>query len=165
MREHLVGGIKGRNFPPSLAHLIDNSLSLYQTDSLLARCLSSSRTSQSQHKPTHANHSAAMSHPITPPSTKKAAKEKPDQKYAPTLLLPKTEFPLRADAAVREHLFRQRCTSDLYAWQRENNPGDLFVFHDGPPYANGHLHLGHALNKMVKDFINRQRVMKGFKVE
>ncbi|KAI8352635.1 Isoleucyl-tRNA synthetase [Mortierella sp. GBAus27b] len=94
-----------------------------------------------------------------------AVKGKPDQKYAPTLLLPKTEFPLRADAAVREHLFRQRTTTDLYAWQRENNPGDLFVLHDGPPYANGHLHLGHALNKMVKDFVNRHRVMKGFKVD
>ncbi|KAF9939625.1 hypothetical protein BGZ65_009984 [Modicella reniformis] len=103
-----------------------------------------------------------MSYPTT---TAKVPKVKPDQKYAPTLLLPKTEFPLRADAAVREHLFRQRCTSDLYAWQRENNPGDLFVFHDGPPYANGHLHLGHALNKMIKDFVNRQHVMKGFKVD
>lgn len=104
-----------------------------------------------------------------PPSkmaaNKKPAKDKPDQKYAPTLLLPKTDFPLRADAAVREALFRQRCTTDLYAWQRENNSGDLFVLHDGPPYANGHLHLGHALNKLLKDFINRQRVMKGFKVE
>ncbi|KAF9349085.1 hypothetical protein BGX34_002061 [Mortierella sp. NVP85] len=106
-----------------------------------------------------------MASPIISSSTKKIPKEKPDQKFAPTLLLPKTEFPLRADAAIREHLFRQRCTSDLYAWQRENNPGDLFVLHDGPPYANGHLHLGHALNKMIKDFVNRHRVMKGFKVD
>ncbi|KAF9435209.1 hypothetical protein BGZ76_006705 [Entomortierella beljakovae] len=106
-----------------------------------------------------------MSAIIIPQSTKKAPKEKPDQTYAPTLLLPKTEFPLRADAAKREHLFRQRCTTDLYAWQRENNPGDLFVLHDGPPYANGHLHLGHALNKLLKDFINRNRVMRGFKVD
>ncbi|KAF8930643.1 Isoleucyl-tRNA synthetase [Dissophora ornata] len=107
-----------------------------------------------------------MSTIATPPIIpKKAPKEKPDQKYAPTLLLPKTEFPLRADAAVREHLFRQRCTTDLYAWQRENNAGDLFVLHDGPPYANGHLHLGHALNKLIKDFVNRQRAMRGFKVD
>ncbi|KAF9086909.1 hypothetical protein BGX23_008508 [Mortierella sp. AD031] len=96
---------------------------------------------------------------------KKEKKEKPDQKYAATLLLPKTDFPLRADAAVREHQFRQRCTSDLYAWQRENNGGELFVLHDGPPYANGHLHLGHALNKLIKDFVNRQRAMRGFKVD
>ncbi|KAI7826957.1 isoleucyl-tRNA synthetase [Gamsiella multidivaricata] len=106
-----------------------------------------------------------MSAIITPTTHKKAPKEKPDQKYAPTLLLPKTAFPLRADAAVREHLFCQRCTTDLYAWQRENNEGDLFVLHDGPPYANGHLHLGHALNKVLKDFVNRQHVMRGFKVD
>ncbi|KAG0073202.1 hypothetical protein BGZ90_011654 [Linnemannia elongata] len=92
-------------------------------------------------------------------------KDKPDQKYAPTLLLPKTDFPLRADAAVREHQFRQRCTTDLYAWQRENNGGELFVLHDGPPYANGHLHLGHALNKLIKDFVNRHKVMQGFQVD
>ncbi|KAG0371186.1 hypothetical protein BGX24_001799, partial [Mortierella sp. AD032] len=96
---------------------------------------------------------------------KREKRDKPDQKYAPTLLLPKTEFPLRADAAVREHQFRQRCTTDLYAWQHENNHGDLFVLHDGPPYANGHLHLGHALNKLLKDFVNRHKVMQGFKVD
>ncbi|KAF9217707.1 hypothetical protein BGZ59_000625 [Podila verticillata] len=107
----------------------------------------------------------------TPTSTtavataKKAVKEKPDQKYSSTLLLPKTGFPLRADPANREASFRKRCTTDLYGWQRENNSGDLFVLHDGPPYANGHLHLGHALNKLIKDFINRHRVIRGFKVD
>lgn len=103
--------------------------------------------------------------PTPTPKTEQKKKDKPDQKYAPTLLLPKTDFPLRADAAVREHQFRQRCTTDLYAWQRENNGGELFVLHDGPPYANGHLHLGHALNKLIKDFVNRHKVMQGFKVE
>ncbi|KAI7822208.1 isoleucyl-tRNA synthetase [Gamsiella multidivaricata] len=92
-------------------------------------------------------------------------KEKPDSKYSSTLLLPKTNFPLRSEAATREAGYRQRCTTDLYHWQRENNPGELFVLHDGPPYANGHLHLGHALNKLIKDFINRNRVMRGFKVD
>ncbi|KAI9233160.1 isoleucyl-tRNA synthetase [Podila verticillata NRRL 6337] len=96
---------------------------------------------------------------------KRAPKEKPDQKYASTLLLPTTNFPLRGDALNREHLFRQRATSDLYAWQREHNPNSLFILHDGPPYANGPLHLGHALNKVLKDFINRQKVMKGHKVD
>ncbi|KAG0305874.1 hypothetical protein BGZ98_003397 [Dissophora globulifera] len=96
---------------------------------------------------------------------KKAAKDKPDSRYSSTLLLPKTAFPLRSEAATREAGFRQRCTTDLYPWQRENNPGELFVLHDGPPYANGHLHLGHALNKLIKDFINRHRVMRGFKVD
>ncbi|KAF8931689.1 hypothetical protein BGZ58_007468 [Dissophora ornata] len=98
-------------------------------------------------------------------SAKKVAKEKPDSKYSSTLLLPKTAFPLRSEAATREAAFRKRCTTDLYPWQRENNPGELFVLHDGPPYANGHLHLGHALNKLIKDFVNRYRVMRGFKVD
>ncbi|KAF9402080.1 hypothetical protein BGX21_011323 [Mortierella sp. AD011] len=98
-------------------------------------------------------------------AVKNAAKVKPDSKYSSTLLLPKTAFPLRSEAATREAGFRQRCTTDLYPWQRENNPGELFVLHDGPPYANGRLHLGHALNKLIKDFVNRHRVMRGFKVD
>ncbi|KAF8985813.1 hypothetical protein BGZ46_001781 [Entomortierella lignicola] len=96
---------------------------------------------------------------------KNATKDKPDSRYSSTLLLPKTAFPLRSEAAVREAGFRKRCTTDLYPWQRENNPGELFVLHDGPPYANGRLHLGHALNKLIKDFVNRHRVMRGFKVD
>ncbi|KAF9097063.1 hypothetical protein BGX23_009865 [Mortierella sp. AD031] len=111
--------------------------------------------------------------PPTPPAaaaasaTKKVkpAKAKPESKYGLTLLLPKTDFPLRSEAATREAGFRKRCTTELYPWQRENNPGELFVLHDGPPYANGHLHLGHALNKLIKDFVNRHRVMRGFKVD
>ncbi|KAF9427827.1 hypothetical protein BGZ94_004081 [Podila epigama] len=99
------------------------------------------------------------------PKAKKPAKAKPDQKFSSTLLLPKTDFPLRADPANREAAFRKRCTTDLYHWQRENNPGELFVLHDGPPYANGRLHLGHALNKLIKDFVNRHKVMRGFKVD
>lgn len=60
--------------------------------------------------------------PIEDTQTKRALKEKPDQKYASTLLLPTTNFPLRGDAVNREHLFRQRATSDLYAWQVMNIP-------------------------------------------
>lgn len=62
--------------------------------------------------------------------------------YSNTLLLPKTPFELRARAATREYLFRDRCTKDLYPWQLENNPKDLFILHDGPPYANGDVHSG-----------------------
>ncbi|KAF9159983.1 hypothetical protein DFQ26_005992 [Actinomortierella ambigua] len=98
-------------------------------------------------------------------AAKKAPKEKPDQTFAPTLLLPKTDFPLRSGGATVEAQFRPRCTSELYSWQREHNPGELFVLHDGPPYANGNLHLGHALNKLIKDFVNRQKVLKGHKVD
>ncbi|KAG2177337.1 hypothetical protein INT43_007994 [Umbelopsis isabellina] len=84
--------------------------------------------------------------------------------YSPTLLLPKTPFPLRADAAKREHMFRDRCTKDLYQWQLKNNPKELFVLHDGPPYANGDVHMGHALNKILKDIIIRYKVLQGHKV-
>ncbi|CAO3572387.1 unnamed protein product [Mortierella alpina] len=108
---------------------------------------------------------SSLSTAATSGAKTKAVKEKPESKYASTLLLPKTAFPLRSEAATREASFRQRSTIDLYPWQRENNPGELFVLHDGPPYANGHLHLGHALNKLIKDFINRHRVLKGFKVD
>ncbi|ORX51537.1 isoleucyl-tRNA synthetase [Hesseltinella vesiculosa] len=84
--------------------------------------------------------------------------------YSHTLQLPKTSFPLRADAAKREHLFRDRTTKDLYPWQLSNNPKDLFVLHDGPPYANGSVHCGHAMNKILKDVVNRCQVLNGRRV-
>ncbi|ORX90165.1 isoleucyl-tRNA synthetase [Basidiobolus meristosporus CBS 931.73] len=87
-----------------------------------------------------------------------------NKKFSNTLLLPSTKFPLRADAAKREGQFRSRCTDELYPWQLKNNPGDYFVLHDGPPYANGDLHTGHALNKILKDIINRYKVLQGYKV-
>ncbi|CAJ0769722.1 22672_t:CDS:2, partial [Entrophospora sp. SA101] len=61
--------------------------------------------------------------------------------YSNTLLLPQTSFQLKANAIKREPLFRDRCTIDLYEWQLENNPKELFILHDGPPYANGNLHI------------------------
>ncbi|OZJ02176.1 hypothetical protein BZG36_04805 [Bifiguratus adelaidae] len=84
--------------------------------------------------------------------------------YGDTVLLPKTAFPLRADAVKREHQYRERCTSFLYAWQRERETSQEFILHDGPPYANGNLHLGHALNKILKDVINRYQLLQGKKV-
>ncbi|KAI8325432.1 isoleucyl-tRNA synthetase [Martensiomyces pterosporus] len=84
--------------------------------------------------------------------------------YSHTLMLPKTGFPLRADAARREKQFRDRCTDKLYKWQLENNPGEQFVLHDGPPYANGELHIGHFMNKVLKDIVNRYQVMQGKRV-
>jgi hypothetical protein len=53
----------------------------------------------------------------------------------------------------------------VYEKAYENNKGSKFVLHDGPPYANGDLHIGHALNKILKDFINRYQIMKGSKVK
>ncbi|KAJ3519689.1 hypothetical protein NM688_g9264 [Phlebia brevispora] len=83
--------------------------------------------------------------------------------YAHTLFLPKTSFPLRRDPAKEEPL-RKRTCEDLYhlQWKQEKRP--LFVFHDGPPYANGDLHMGHALNKILKDIINRYHVSIGDRV-
>lgn len=59
---------------------------------------------------------------------------------------------------------RKKTCDDLYRWQWENNKGPLFVLHDGPPYANGDLHMGHALNKILKDIINRYHVSLGRRV-
>ncbi|KAJ2160800.1 isoleucine-tRNA ligase [Coemansia sp. RSA 552] len=84
--------------------------------------------------------------------------------YSHTLKLPRTDFPLRANAVQREKQFRQRCTDDLYQWQLENNRGAQFILHDGPPYANGDLHIGHFMNKVLKDIINRYQVMLGRRV-
>ncbi|KAJ2722049.1 isoleucine-tRNA ligase [Coemansia sp. Benny D115] len=94
----------------------------------------------------------------------KADKKKSSNAYASTLQLPKTDFPLRADAARREKQFRVRCTDKLYEWQLKNNTGPQFILHDGPPYANGDLHIGHFMNKVLKDIINRYQVMQGRRV-
>ncbi|PWA00643.1 hypothetical protein BB558_003303 [Smittium angustum] len=85
--------------------------------------------------------------------------------YSHTLKLPKTDFPLRANAAQREKQFRSNISDKLYEWQLKNNTGDLFVLHDGPPYANGDLHIGHFLNKTLKDIINRYQILKGKRVK
>ncbi|KAE9386150.1 isoleucyl-tRNA synthetase [Gymnopus androsaceus JB14] len=84
--------------------------------------------------------------------------------FSDTLFLPKTAFPLRPDPTKNEALYRSRTCEELYRWQRKNVNGPEFVFHDGPPYANGDLHMGHALNKILKDIINRFALLKGKKV-
>jgi isoleucyl-tRNA synthetase len=84
--------------------------------------------------------------------------------YKETLNLPSTAFPMRADAARREpeRLARWE-TEDLYGQIRAARAGrPLFVLHDGPPYANGHIHMGTALNKILKDMVVRSRTMMGF---
>ncbi|MBF0504354.1 MAG: isoleucine--tRNA ligase [Candidatus Omnitrophica bacterium] len=84
--------------------------------------------------------------------------------YQKTLNLPKTDFPMKAGLVVRE-------PQTLAAWQedriydhiRQKSRGRTpFILHDGPPYANGHIHIGHALNKILKDMIVRYKTMKGF---
>jgi isoleucyl-tRNA synthetase len=83
--------------------------------------------------------------------------------YRPTVFLPKTGFPMRGDLPKREPLILARWAAmDLYRRLRETSRGrEKFVLHDGPPYANGHLHIGHALNKILKDVVNRSQQMMG----
>ncbi|KAG5634944.1 hypothetical protein H0H81_000255 [Sphagnurus paluster] len=84
--------------------------------------------------------------------------------FSNTLLLPKTQFSLWADPLKSEAPFQERTGERLYRWQAENATGPLWVLHDGPPYANGNLHMGHALNKILKDIINRFHLSLGRKV-
>ncbi len=86
------------------------------------------------------------------------------QDYKATLHLPATEFPMRGDLPKREPATLARWESEgLYAQLRANAKGrPLFVLHDGPPYANGQIHLGHAVNKILKDIIVKSRYLAGF---
>jgi len=86
------------------------------------------------------------------------------QDYKATLHLPATDFPMRGDLPKREPDTLARWESqDLYAQLRENAKGrPLFVLHDGPPYANGAIHLGHAVNKILKDIIVKSKYLAGF---
>eukprot|EP01134_Creolimax_fragrantissima_P000051 CFRG0051T1 len=93
-----------------------------------------------------------------------STKTSDNNKYSDTVLLPRTNFPQRADAVNREAQIQDRCVTGLYEWQQRYNTGDEFVLHDGPPYANGPLHLGHALNKISKDIVNRYKVMTNHRV-
>ena len=81
-----------------------------------------------------------------------------------TLRLPKSTFPPRAPPAVDRARHLKRCTDDLYAWQRANRTDNVFTLHDGPPYANGDLHIGHALNKILKDITCRYQLSQGRRV-
>ncbi|MSR29076.1 MAG: isoleucine--tRNA ligase [Phycisphaerales bacterium] len=87
--------------------------------------------------------------------------EKPD--YKATLNLPRTSFPMKANLAQAEPATLKRWQSqgmaDAVAKAREAAPA--FVFHDGPPYANGSIHVGHLLNKVLKDFVVRTAIMEG----
>ncbi len=85
-------------------------------------------------------------------------------KLKDTLLMPKTKFDMRAKLATREPMFQKQWEeADVYRNVLKQNEGkELFILHDGPPYANGDLHTGHAMNKILKDFIIRQKNMAGF---
>src|SRR3954452_24447566 len=88
----------------------------------------------------------------------------PARDYSETLFLPQTDFPMRAGLPQREPLLLQRWNEmKLYQRLRQAQKGrPRFVLHDGPPYANGNIHIGHALNKILKDLVARSQGMLGF---
>src|SRR6187399_2824053 len=89
---------------------------------------------------------------------------KPERDYSETLFLPQTEFPMRAGLPQREpEILKRWEKSDLYTQLRAEAKGrEKFILHDGPPYANGNIHIGHALNKILKDVVTRSQQMLGF---
>ena len=93
-------------------------------------------------------------------SSAPAASEQPS--YKDTLNLLQTGFGMRANAKVREPEIQAFWAEQrIYERLSQQNPGDTFTLHDGPPYANGALHVGHALNKILKDIINKTALLQG----
>lgn len=86
-----------------------------------------------------------------------------EKRYNQTLNLPRTEFPIRANAKDEDHAMISRWQEqDLYGAAFNAHKGATkFILHDGPPYANGHIHLGHALNKILKDIVGKSQRMLG----
>jgi isoleucyl-tRNA synthetase len=84
--------------------------------------------------------------------------------YSNTLFLPETQFPMRAGLPEREpHWLKRWEELDIYGRQRAAGKGKPhFTLHDGPPYANGNIHIGHALNKILKDLVSRSKTMLGY---
>ena len=84
--------------------------------------------------------------------------------YKSSLLMPETAFEMRGNLTQKEPVFQKRwADQDLYHAMLAKRDGQpTFVLHDGPPYANGNIHIGHALNKILKDFVVRSRFMLGY---
>jgi isoleucyl-tRNA synthetase len=94
-----------------------------------------------------------------------AGKPKAAGLYDHTLLLPTTAFPMRADGTNREPRILQHAMAGVYAWQAQARAAQpAFVLHDGPPFANGRAHMGHALNKILKDITARFQLLQGRRV-
>ena len=92
--------------------------------------------------------------------------EKPVSKqniYKDTLNLPQTQFPMRGNLAQREpEMLKQWDAANLYQKLRQQAAGrPKFILHDGPPYANGEIHIGHAVNKILKDMIIKSQTLGG----
>jgi len=89
--------------------------------------------------------------------------DSPTRDYSATVFLPKTDFPMRAGLAEAEPKWLARwAAEDVYGTLRKQRAGrERFILHDGPPYANGDIHMGHAMNKVLKDIIVRSQSMLG----
>ncbi|RVE66365.1 hypothetical protein OJAV_G00106640 [Oryzias javanicus] len=105
-------------------------------------------------------HGGGSAQPVEPGSAQKL--------YRDSVLLPRTEFPMKLVGRAlvdREVQIQQECTfAQLYSWQRDRKAKKTFSLHDGPPYANGPPHVGHALNKILKDIRNRFEMLRGRQV-
>ncbi|CAN6468330.1 unnamed protein product [Victoria cruziana] len=89
-----------------------------------------------------------------------------DGRYKNTVDLPRTAFGMRANSAVREPEIQKLWDAEQVLKKViDRNDGGAFILHDGPPYANGNLHIGHALNKILKDIINRYKLLQNYKVQ
>ncbi len=99
----------------------------------------------------------------TDTTSKDTTSEEAGRDYRDTLFLPKTDFPMKAGLPAREPEWLARWEKlDLYRRLRESAKGrETFILHDGPPYANGNIHIGHALNKILKDIVVRSQQMMG----
>src|SRR5471030_1185820 len=88
----------------------------------------------------------------------------PERDYSETLFLPQTDFPMRAGLPQKEPEILARWEkTGLYKQLRDAAKGrEKFILHDGPPYANGNIHIGHALNKILKDVVTRSQQMLGY---
>jgi isoleucyl-tRNA synthetase len=93
----------------------------------------------------------------------------PSRDYRDTVFLPETPFPMRAGLPKLEpeilERWRKQGLYDAMRRERQSGGAPLYVLHDGPPYANGAIHIGHALNKILKDFVVRSRFLLGFDVD
>src|SRR5690606_4446220 len=107
---------------------------------------------------------AARPKPRPEPKMTDKSANKPANDYSQTLFLPQTDFPMRAGLPQREpELLARWAKNDLYRQLRKASEGRAkFVLHDGPPYANGNIHIGHALNKVLKDLVTRSQQMLGY---
>ncbi|MCE9501542.1 MAG: class I tRNA ligase family protein, partial [Leptospira sp.] len=94
----------------------------------------------------------------------KEKEQKKESLYSSTVILPKTNFPMKADLSKREpDLIKKWKDEKTFTRMRESrNSAKKFVLHDGPPYANGNFHVGHALNKTLKDIIVKSKHLAGF---